>query len=177
MTTASGGVATFGGCAINLAGVGYTLRATDGALTSATSIPITISVGPAASLAFSTQPGGGTDGAVWGTQPVIALVDAGGNPVVTATNEISLTIASQPGSGAQLNCAVNSVDATAGVASFSGCSVLGKAGSYTLGQRGRSHQRHRARRSPSRRAQRPSWDSPPNRAGAPTAARGAPSRW
>ncbi|MCU1448884.1 MAG: Peptidase families and domain protein, partial [Acidimicrobiales bacterium] len=59
---ASAGIATFTNLAIDKAGNGYILTATDGALTSAASSGFNITVGAAAKLAFTTQPGGGTGG-------------------------------------------------------------------------------------------------------------------
>ena len=78
---ATAGVATFSDCSINLAGNGYTLKATASGLTTATSSAITITVGPAATLGFTTQPGGGANAATWATQPAVTVEDAGGNPV------------------------------------------------------------------------------------------------
>ena len=79
------GVTTFSGCSINTAGHGYELTATDGALTG-TSQPFDISVGPAAHLVFTQQPGGDladgnpTGGVAFPSQPIVTIVDAGGNP-------------------------------------------------------------------------------------------------
>ncbi len=42
---------------------------------------ITAVVGAASKLAFTTQPGGGTGGTVWATQPVVTVQDANGNTV------------------------------------------------------------------------------------------------
>ena len=129
---ASAGVATFSGCAINAVGTGYTLHAADGGFIVANSTAINITLGPASKLSFTSQPGGGANGATWANQPAVTVEDAGGNPVTTATNSVSLTIASQPGTGAALACTTNPVNATTGVATFSGCQVVGKIGSYTL---------------------------------------------
>jgi Tfp pilus assembly protein PilV len=125
---ATAGVATFAGCSINLAGTGYTIKATDGTLTAATSNAINITVGPASTLAFTTQPGGGANAVAWTTQPTVTVEDAGGNKVVSATNTVSLTIGTQPGTGATLGCTTNPVVANAGVATFAGCEIVGKAG-------------------------------------------------
>ena len=126
------GVVTFTGCSINTAGTGYALRATDGTLTATTSTPFSITVGAAAQLAFGTQPGGGANGATWGTQPTVSVEDSGGNVVTTATNPVTLGIASQPGSGATLACSANPQTPAGGVATFAGCQITGKAGTYTL---------------------------------------------
>jgi hypothetical protein len=130
--TATAGVASFAGCKITGKAGSYTLKATDGTLTAATSSTFTVSVGAAAQLAFTTQPGGGASGAAWPAQPAVAVEDAAGNVVTGSTSAVTLAIASQPGSGATLSCKSNPVSASAGVASFAGCKITGKAGSYTL---------------------------------------------
>ena len=130
--TAVNGVASFAGCKITGKVGSYTLKATDGSLTSATSASFSVTAGAAAQLAFTAQPGGGANGAVWSTQPKVSVEDASGNVVTTNTSAVTLAIASQPGSGASLSCTANPVTASAGVASFAGCKITGKAGSYTL---------------------------------------------
>jgi len=119
------GVITFSGCSINLDGA-YTLSASDGSLSPATSNSITVSTGAASQLAFTTEPAAATGGTAFGTQPVVTIQDAGGNTVTTDTNAVTLAIGSGPGTLA--GC---SATTTAGVASFSGC-TLDTAGSYTL---------------------------------------------
>jgi Spherulation-specific family 4 len=130
--TAVNGVASFAGCKITGKAGSYTVKATDGSLTSATSASLRITAGSAAQLAFTTQPGGGANGAAWSTQPKVSVEDSGGNVVTTNTSAVTLAIASQPGSGATLSCSSNPVTASAGVASFAGCKITGKAGSYTV---------------------------------------------
>ena len=130
--TAVNGVASFAGCKITGKAGSYTLKATDGSLTSATSASFSVTAGAAAQLAFTAQPGGGANGAVWSTQPKVSVEDASGNVLTTNTSAVTLAIASQPGSGATLSCTANPVTASAGVASFAGCKITGKAGSYTL---------------------------------------------
>ncbi len=130
--TASAGVASFSGCKITGKAGSYTLTATDGSLTPAASSPLSITAGAAAQLGFATQPGGGANGAAWSAQPAVAVEDSSGNVVTGSTSSVTLAIASQPGSGATLSCKSNPVSASAGVASFAGCKITGKAGSYTL---------------------------------------------
>jgi hypothetical protein len=130
--TASNGVASFAGCEITGKAGGYTLEATDGTLTSATSSAVTITAGAAAQLAFTAQPGGGANAAAWSAQPAVFVEDASGNVVTGNSSSVTLAIASQPGSGATLSCTKNPVTASGGVASFAGCKITGKAGSYTL---------------------------------------------
>jgi hypothetical protein len=130
--TATGGVASFAGCKITGKAGTYTVKATDGSLTSATSTTFSVTAGAAAQLAFATQPGGGANGAAWSTQPKVSVEDASGNVVTGNSSTVTLAIASQPGSGAALSCTANPVTASAGVASFAGCKITGKSGSYTL---------------------------------------------
>jgi hypothetical protein len=130
--TASAGVAAFAGCEITGEAGSYALRATDGSLTLANTSTFSVTVGPAAKVAFTTQPGGGANGAAWSTQPNVSVEDSGGNVVTGNASAVTLAIASQPGSGATLSCTANPVTASAGVASFAGCEITGKAGSYTL---------------------------------------------
>jgi Spherulation-specific family 4 len=130
--TAAGGVASFAGCKITGKAGSYTLKASDGSLASATSASFTVTVGAAAKLAFTTEPGGGYSGLAWTTQPKVSVEDSGGNVVTANTSAVTLAIASQPGSGASLSCTANPVTAAGGVASFAGCKITGKAGSYTL---------------------------------------------
>ncbi len=122
------GVATFAGCQVDKVGT-YTLTATDGALASATSSSFTVTVGAAAKLGFTSQPGGGTSQTALANQPVVAVQDAGGNTVTTDTRSVTLALTT-PG-GATLGCSANPKTAVAGVATFTGCQV-DKAGSYTL---------------------------------------------
>jgi hypothetical protein len=125
--TSSAGVASFAGCKVDQAGT-YTLTATSGALMSATSASFTISVGPAAKLAFTQQPGPSTGGITLTTQPRVSVQDAGGNPA-SATVPVTLTLSNA--NGAVLSCTSNPLTSTSGVASFAGCRV-DKLGTYTL---------------------------------------------
>ncbi len=126
--SASSGVASFAGCKVDKAGT-YTLTAASLGLTSVDSASFTITVGSASKLGFTTQPNGGVTGSVWSTQPVVAVQDAGGNTITTATNSISVVLTT-PGS-ATLTCTATTVSAVAGVASFGGCKV-NQTGTYTL---------------------------------------------
>lgn len=130
------GVASFAGCQITgTAGAGtYTIVATSPGLTSATSASFTITVGAANKVAFTTDPVGGvTEGVNLATQPVVRIQDAYGNTVTGNTSSVTLAIASGPGSGI-LTCTTNPRSATAGTATFAGCTItgLGAAGTYTL---------------------------------------------
>jgi hypothetical protein len=125
--TNSSGVATFTSLSINTAGVGYQLTATSTGLTSATSTTFTVSTGPAAALAFTTSPTASFAGRNFYDQPVVQVVDTGGNPVTTSTATVTLTLTTP--AGATLTCPTKT--AVAGVAPFTGCSV-NNPGTYTL---------------------------------------------
>ncbi len=129
-TTAAavGGVATFSTLSVDKAASGYTLRASSGALTAATSSTFAISAGPAARLAFVDLPTSAVAGAAFAPVVQVGLLDAFGNPASGAPL-VSLAIASGP-AGAALSGTAQ-VSAAMGVARFPGLS-LDKAGSYTL---------------------------------------------
>jgi hypothetical protein len=134
------GVFTFTGCSIDKIGAGYTITATDGSLTPATSSTITVSVGSASKLAFTTQPVGGVAEATnFVTQPKVTVQDAGGNTVTTDSGSVTLGIGSYStaNSGSTqgaLSCTSNTVSAVGGVATFANCTISGTAaaGTYTL---------------------------------------------
>jgi hypothetical protein len=127
--TAVAGVATFAGCTINTAAT-YTLTASNGVQTDATSGNVVISVGAASMLAFTTQPGAGTGGVALATQPVVKVQDAGGNTVTGNTSSVTLTIAT--GGAGGLSCTGTTTKvAVAGVATFVGCTI-NTAATYTL---------------------------------------------
>ena len=126
-TGENNGVFTFGGCAINSAGTGYKLIATDGQLASATSAPFDVGTGPATHIAFTTEPDNAIGGSAFVTQPRLTIEDAGGNTVTTDTHGIALAVNSGPG-GTLSGCSATN---TGGVVSFSGCSI-DMGGTYTL---------------------------------------------
>jgi hypothetical protein len=131
--TLTNGVATFTGCTINKAGSGYQLTATDGTLNT-TSNTFNITVGAASQLVFTTQPDGSpTAGAALPTQPKLTVEDAGGNIVTTDSSTVTLSITSgtptQGGPGSLSGC---SQTETAGVISFSGCTINTAGNGYRL---------------------------------------------
>jgi RHS repeat-associated protein len=129
----SGGTATFAGCRIDKAGAGYRLKATlagNSAIT-VTSAPFDVAVGTPARLTFRGQPGGGTGGAAWTGQPVVAIEDAGGNIVSAASATIHLAVTNGTGDGT-LDCQDDAVPTQLGVAHFKACSIDATASAYTL---------------------------------------------
>jgi hypothetical protein len=134
--SAVAGVATFANCQITGAAAAgtYTLSATRAGLTTGTSGNVTIAVGAASTLVFTTQPVGGVgEGVNFATQPVAKVEDAYANVVTTDTGNVTLAIATGPAAGV-LSCTASTVAAVAGVATFAGCKITGTAaaGTYTL---------------------------------------------
>jgi signal peptidase I len=126
---ATSGVATFAGCKVNKVGT-YTLKATSGSLTTATSASFTIVAGAPSKLVFTTSPTYGFSGVAFPVQPVVTVHDAFGNTVTTSTAAIALSVTGNPG-GTTLTCTANPKSAASGVATFSGCRI-NKKGTYTL---------------------------------------------
>jgi alpha-tubulin suppressor-like RCC1 family protein len=124
------GVATFANVSLNKVGTGYTLRASAGSLTAATSSAFNISPGAAAQLVFVAQPGNRM--AAWTFVPsvTVAVRDAYDNLVSTAADSVTMTIGTNPGvdtlSGTKTVAAVN------GVATFADLNLHKAATGYTL---------------------------------------------
>ncbi len=123
---ASGGIATFSNVKINTAG-SYTLTASDGALTTATSSSFTVSAAAASKLAYGVQPSNVTAGVADSPSIVVDVEDQFGNIVTTDSSNVTLSVATGPGS---LSGTVT-VAASSGVATFSNVK-LNTAGNYTL---------------------------------------------
>jgi hypothetical protein len=120
------GVATFSSVTLDQAG-SFTLEATDGSLTGATSDSFDVTAPVASQLAFAQQPSNVTAGSAISPGVTVDVETLGGSVVTTDNSEVVLSIAS--GSGNLLG----TLDAVAvnGVATFSNVS-LDRAGSYTL---------------------------------------------
>ena len=131
--TFSNGVATFSGLTLTgTAGTVYTLKFTGGGFTSAASTGITMSAGAATQLAITTEPSTSeSSGTALAQQPVVKVEDAQGNVVTTATGTVSAAIIS--GSGGTITAGGTSGTFFNGVATFSGLTLTGTAGTvYTL---------------------------------------------
>src|SRR5439155_1361606 len=124
------GVATFSTLSLNLAGTGYTLTATATGLTSATSSAFNISAGEAAKLVFTVQPSTAAAGGAITPAMQVAVQDAQGNTVMTATTSITLAIGTNPASGTLSGTTI--VAAVNGVATFSTLSLNTAGSGYTL---------------------------------------------
>src|SRR5439155_359058 len=95
------GAATFSTLSLTAAGTGYTLTATATGLTGATSnaFNISLTVGPAAKLAFTVQPSNAAVGAAITPALQVGVQDAQGNTVTTATTSVTVAIGTNPASG------------------------------------------------------------------------------
>jgi alpha-tubulin suppressor-like RCC1 family protein len=128
--TVVGGVATFNFVNINKTGEGYTLAATSGSLTAATSTEFIITPGSASVLAFSTQPPNGVLGDALSPALQVEIRDGLGNVVTSARNEITLAIGTNPSSATLTGVA--KVSAVNGIATFSNVAIDKGGTGYTL---------------------------------------------
>jgi VCBS repeat-containing protein len=125
--TAVNGVATFPGLSIDKSGNGYTLTAAAGGLTGATSPGFDILPGNADRLVFIQGPSSTVVGQTFSPSIQVQVQDAGGNPVLTALNSITL-VSSVTGtlSGTATRNAV------LGTATFSNLAITKAGTAYTL---------------------------------------------
>jgi hypothetical protein len=124
------GVATFRGCEITGPEGDYTLTAADGALAPASSTPIALGQAVAAQLVFNGEPPStASSGTPFGS--VSVSVEDGSGHVVTSDSS-TVTLSLTPAGGGLSCSSTNHVQASSGVATFSGCDITGPAGSYTL---------------------------------------------
>jgi adhesin/invasin len=87
---ASGGSASFSGCAGSAYGTGLTLSASSPGLVTATSASFNITE-PATQLIFTTEPVAGVSGTAFTTMPVLKFEDANGNVVTSENESVTLT--------------------------------------------------------------------------------------
>ncbi len=136
--SAVAGVATFTNCQITgTAAAGtYTLSASRTGLTQAVSGNVVINPGAASQLAFTQSPANTGVGVAFATQPAVAVEDSYGNVVTTNTSTVTLAItAGTPTSGGPgtLTCTGGlSKGASAGIATFAGCSISTEGANYEL---------------------------------------------
>jgi len=124
------GVAAFSAVRIDKIGTGYTLTAAATGLTGATSTAFDVAVGPAVGLAFTVQPSSTNMGATIAPAIQVTAQDAGGNTVTAFTGTVTIAIGSNPGNGALSG--TTTVQAVAGVATFSDLSINNAASGYAL---------------------------------------------
>ncbi|HMA38930.1 MAG TPA: hypothetical protein VKP10_02570 [Gemmatimonadales bacterium] len=126
------GVATFTTLSIDKSGTGYTLTAAANGLSGATSSTFNITPAALSQLAFTVDPSSATAGVAITPAVKVAGQDVFGNTVTSFTG--SVTIAITPGSGtagATLSGTL-SVNASAGVATFSNLSIDKAGADYHL---------------------------------------------
>ncbi len=116
---ATGGVAVFSGLTLNLAGSGYTLGVSGGALTPATSSAISVAPGAASQLVISSGPTSVAAGVGFGL--TVTAEDAQGNVATGFSGSVSVGFSSDPG-GSTLG-GTTSKNATSGVTVFSGLTL------------------------------------------------------
>lgn len=124
------GVATFSDLSIDKAATGYTLSATSPTLAGAISTSFAVVPGPASRLGFTVQPSPGVTGAVITPAVAVAVQDAGGSIITTATHSITVAIGANAGSGTLSG--TTTVPAVNGVATFSNLSIDNAGTGYTL---------------------------------------------
>jgi len=124
------GVATFGDLSIERAGTAYSLVASSGALTAASSAGFSIGPGAPAQLGFTSQPANAQAGTAISPAVVVAVQDAFANTVTSASDAVTIAIGANPG-GASLFGTTNVV-AEAGVARFNDLSIRKATSGYTL---------------------------------------------
>jgi hypothetical protein len=126
----SGGKATFSGLNIDKSGAGYTLVASSGALTSATSSPFNITAGAAAKLVFNPSPSDSQSQVAFPTQPVVEARDAANNLASSYSGSVALAIGTNPSGGALAGTTTATFNG--GKATFSGLSIDKVGAGYTL---------------------------------------------
>jgi hypothetical protein len=129
--SAVNGVVTFSGLTLaGTVGTNYVLSFTAIGSDGADTGNMTVTPGAATQLALTTAPVASASGTALATQPVVAIKDAQGNTVTTST--VAVTVAIRSGTGGTLG-GTKTVNAVAGVATFSGLTLTGTVGTnYVL---------------------------------------------
>jgi hypothetical protein len=128
--SASSGLATFSGLSVDSVANNYTLVATGGGFTQATSTPFNVTVGAAAQIAFHTEPTTTTAGQTITPNVQVEIQDAGGNRVNTNA-QVTVAIANNAGGGTLAGTLTK--NATSGLATFNNISINKTGTGYTLG--------------------------------------------
>jgi hypothetical protein len=127
---ATAGAASFSTLSIDKAGTGYALEASAGGLSGATSAAFAVAVGSADRFVFTVQPSNTTAGTVVSPAVQVSVVDGGGNPVTSFTGPVAIGIGTNPAGG--ILAGTTTVNALAGVATFSDLSIAQSGTGYTL---------------------------------------------
>src|SRR2546422_389310 len=128
-TTGATGAAMFSGLTLSGSAGSYTLSFGATGLTPVSSGAITLSAGAATQLTLTTPPSAtAQSGVALAQQPVVQLQDASGNPVSQSGVLVTATVT--PAGATPTNATATT--AANGVATFSGLTLSGSAGSYTV---------------------------------------------
>jgi hypothetical protein len=127
------GVATFTNLSVDVVANGYTIVATSTGLTSATSAPFNILLGPATHLEMVVDPLTTTAGATLG-QPSTSVVaqDAGGNAVTAFTGNVTVAITAGTGTSGATLSGTTTLATVNGQATFTNLSIDKVGTGYTL---------------------------------------------
>ncbi len=126
----SAGVADFKGLTIDLAGDNYVIQASSSAgVTSATTDPFNVIAAPASQLVVTTQPLNPVTAGV-GFSLTVTAEDPYENVATSYTGGIAIALLANPGNDKLLGNL--SMNATAGVAEFSGLTLIRAADGYTI---------------------------------------------
>lgn len=125
------GVTSFDNLSIDKAGVGYTLQASAGILTVATSNAFNINPAAANKLAFSVQPSSSAAGSTIAPAVSVLVQDQFGN-TETSDNTTSVTIAIQNNTGGGILSGTSTKIVTSGVVNFDNLSIDKIGTSYTF---------------------------------------------
>jgi trimeric autotransporter adhesin len=128
-TGEAGGVFAFTACQVSSTGVGYSLKAADGAL-SVVSNPFNVSRA-ASKLVFTTQPGNGTTANLQ-TNPQVTIEDSNGYAVTADSSTVTLTIYSNPVTPPGSLSGCGQMGESGGVFTFNPCSISAAGNGYTL---------------------------------------------
>ena len=127
---ATAGIAAFNPLSLNKVGTGYTLVATSGSLTLATSLAFDITPAAANHLAFFVQPTGAVAGVAFAPAVVVRALDQFDNLDTNFGLAVGLAIGTNPGGGTLTGG--GAIAASGGVATFSGLSINKVGSGYTL---------------------------------------------
>lgn len=128
--TVVNGIATFSGISIDKTGTGYTLTASSGSLSSATSSTFDITAASASKLAFANQPSNTAAGSVISPNVTVEVQDSYGNIVTSSTAAATVAIGSNPSGGALSG--TKSISFVNGVATFNNLAIDKSGVGYTL---------------------------------------------
>ncbi|MBL4848653.1 MAG: hypothetical protein JKY65_24285, partial [Planctomycetes bacterium] len=124
------GLATFANVSISQAGVGHTLTATSSGLTQTTSAAFDIAASTATQLAVTTQPPASVAENA-GFSVSIQVRDSGGAPVL-ATIPVTISLASNPGSGTLGGTLTVNTNPATGIATFNPITINNAGVGYQL---------------------------------------------